>query len=163
MRLLFGTLHESLDYLNTKREVLESLRFSQLLTDLSEEDKLMWKLITNIAFKENVDIEEFQVEFIDEADNIVDIIKSIRNNISFHYQTRKRFTNGYKKIFFEHPEDRIHGYAFRSLIKTDFLSTRYYYADAATEGCLMDMFNGKYSIKDFTEKTLKISAMFCYQ
>ncbi len=161
-RLLFGTLHESLNYLNEKRGVFESVKFITLTESLSKNDQLKWKLISKIAFNEKVDTDEFKSEFMDETKDLVDLIQAIRNNITFHYQTKKRLAGGYKNFFFERQSNETNQFAWRSLQKTNFSETRYYYADAAIEGYFNELLNGKYSIQEFTDKALGISALLCY-
>ncbi len=160
-RLLFGTLHESLQYLKEKRKILESSEFTKLIKDLSADDSMRWKLVCCIAFENEITTDDFRSDFIYQTKDIIDLLKSIRNNVSFHYQTKKRLADGYRNFFYKKEINKSNKFALRSLQKTSFLDTRYYFADGAIEGYFSEIFHEKYSIKEFTNKSLEISALLC--
>ena len=166
-RILFSHIHEALMYIKKQRKILESECFKKLTNNMSTDSKLKWELISTIAYEEELDERKFKKGFGGEYSNIIELLKTIRDNVGFHYQydnhpKKKRIVDGYRKFFFKEPKEKKNEYALRSYQKTEFSNTRYYFTDATIEGYFSDLLNDKHNIADFTNMALEISALISF-
>lgn len=156
-KLLLATLHEVLVFIRESKDTYESGYIQRLLQETSKKTQLVWEIINKVAHEEPIDDERFV-----ELEELPNFLVNARNNVGFHYQTRRRFLEGYRRFFFKgisgtNPEGRK--WAYRSAEKGSFDASRYYYADAALQGYYIDLFGGEELEKKYVDKTLTLISL----
>ena len=121
-RILIGTIHEFFNFLEKNKEVLETLDFKDALKATNQNIEKDWKDILGVVFGGSQTSSNFRHN-----------LGLIRHNISFHYnQSGKELRRAFCSIFFKRKKIGFNDTACYSVgEKMD--STRFYYADAATE------------------------------
>lgn len=122
-RLLLGTLHEVLKFLEEHQEEISSPEFKAILIKINNKNvENAWNDIVGVALNASVVESEFTKNLL-----------FIRNNVSFHYnQGGKELRRAFLNVFFKRPKKVSNESAYYSM-GDDVASTRFFYADASTE------------------------------
>lgn len=130
-----SVLHEALNLIEKKKAILSKQSFQRYYNQLNSYDRNIWLLTLNVC-----GIEHSEKYDQTQISTFKKLLLLIRNNISFHYyDAGKPLIRGYRKFFFETPGPGSKS-AMYSYQSTNFLGTRYYYADAALQGFINDEF-----------------------
>lgn len=132
-----STLYEFLELIKSKKNLISSSSFKKYYYQLNNSDQNIWSLILNISGADNsVNYNRDEVKLFEE------LLKLVRNEISFHYDASgKPLLSGFRTFFYSTNENPGKKYVMYSATKTDFYGTRFYYADAALNGCLSNEFS----------------------
>lgn len=122
-RLLLGTLHEVLKFLEEHQEEISSPEFKAILAKINNKEVgNAWNDIVGVALNASVVESDFTKNLL-----------FIRNNVSFHYnQGGKELRRAFLNVFFERPKKVSNESAYYSM-GDDASDTRFFYADASTE------------------------------
>lgn len=156
-KLLLATLHEALVFIYESADVYKSEDMQRLLRSTSRKTQLVWEILNKIAHKEPVEDKRFT-----ELGELTIILREARNNVGFHYQTRRRLIDGYRKFFFEGIPDIPAGakeWAYRSTEKSRFDTSRYYYADAALQGYNFNLFKDAEPTKKYVDNAFRLTSL----
>ncbi|MDO8183653.1 MAG: hypothetical protein Q7T49_01535 [bacterium] len=133
LRMLFATLHEFLEFIKEKHKIYEGKYFQQLLSSCSRNTQQIWTILSDTSRRVSPVNSE-----MNKLKELADKLQQIRDNISFHYQTRKKLMEGFRRFFYGimkiTPEAKK--WVFWSGTKTSFGDIHFYYADAALQGYL---------------------------
>lgn len=159
-KLLFATVREVLVFLDESSDVSDSERMQRLIAQTSGKTRLVWDVLARVARNEPVDDPRFS-----EYSELSDFLCRIRNNVGFHYQTRKQLISGFRKFFFNgidgiSEESRV--WAYRSSESSAFDASRYYYADAALQGYIANLSGDEFNARKNTEKTLSLISLIVH-
>lgn len=160
IKLFLSTLHEAMEFVHESKSVFESRYIQNLLETTSGDTKLVWEMLNKVSHGEPVNDERFAP-----FSKLRDLLENARNNIGFHYQTRKRLIDGYRKFFFRgisNVGSRAREYAYRSTKNSEFLTSRYYYADAALQGYYVNLFGDEKLAKQRIDESFQLLNMIAY-
>lgn len=132
-RLLVGTLHEILKFLEEHKKEISSPEFRAILVKINNKKvENAWNDIVSAALDASVMDSEFTKN-----------LNYIRNNVSFHYnQGGKELRRAFLNVFLKRPKSVSNDHAYYT-IGEDESGTRFFYADAATEEYLRMMSSRK--------------------
>jgi hypothetical protein len=133
LRILLSTLHEFLVFLEKNEEIYKSEFIQKILERCSKETQRIWFALIEVASGNSP-------HNLKEIAELAEQLEQIRNNVGYHYQTRKRIIAGFRRFFYgtTNVTPGAKKWIFWSGIKTDRLGTRFYYADAALNGYLLE-------------------------
>ncbi|QQS61634.1 MAG: hypothetical protein IPN70_01740 [Candidatus Moraniibacteriota bacterium] len=159
LRLYIGTLYEVCNYMTKKISMIESSYIQSFIQKTNEDTQSTWKHILLILQKNTrkKNFSDIPQEVLWVRD-LVEIIRDVRNNTSFHYQTNKRLVEGYRKFFFQDNLSDEKRYAYRSINHSKVLESRHYYADAAIQGYLEKYFGKDDSVDIQLKRCLRLSS-----
>jgi len=159
IKILYATIHEALVFLGESEQICASKLFQQLVQKTSDGTQLVWEMLRKIANGQSTDDERFK-----EFEELREFLVKARNNVGFHYQTRKQLIAGFRRFF----EKGITGmpetsrqWAYRST-KSEFNQSRYYYADAALQGYYVNLFGDEKSNKERNDETFRLLNLIVY-
>lgn len=151
-------LHEALNLIEKKKKLLSSQRFERYYNFLNAYDKNIWFLILNVCdIKQSVNLNKKKIKLFRK------LLLLIRNSISFHYDdSGKPLIRGYRNHFYSNritPNNESAMYSFK---KSNFFTTRFYYADAALSGFLNQLTesqfgNSKVFVEEMNRMVLEIA------
>lgn len=129
-RLAVGLIHELFVLLEKHKEVLGRPEFKQLVGGQAEENQQRWEEITRLAFDKSQDtgLPVGQVSF-------TSALRRVRHTAAFHYYGAARFSEGFRKFFYEPPETEFNRAAYVSDGRNA-AQTRFFYADAAVQSAV---------------------------
>ncbi|MDO8514386.1 MAG: hypothetical protein Q7S50_02465 [bacterium] len=160
LKILYATVYEALVFIKDSKDIYDSNRVRQLLQRTSESTQLVWEMLNKIAHEESIDDERFN-----RFGELRDFLVKARNNVGFHYQTRKQLIAGYRTFFMTGisavPEE-ARKWAYRSVKNNDFNSSRYYYADAALQGYYVNLFGDEKLAQQRTDETFRLVNLIVY-
>jgi hypothetical protein len=159
LKTLLSTLHESIVFLKESEEIYNSVRFQKILVRTSKNTRDVWEVLIKIATEKDVVVPQW-IEFKE----LADFLKILRNNVGFHFQTRKSLVKGYRKFFFygiRGVPDKNREIAYRST-ESEFMNSRYYYADAALQGYLVNLFGDEEQTKERVDEAFKLLNLIGY-
>lgn len=120
-RLIASTIHEFFIFLDKNRAISDESEFKEILSKISKQDQDLWRGLFE-ASQGN----------LSSANNFLEAILKIRNNVGFHYyQAGKLLRDGYKSLFSrkERERNKVAYYSIGETIET----TRFFFSDAAAE------------------------------
>lgn len=131
-KMLAGILHESLDLLNKNIKIIESEEFKKFENRLSGRSREIWRLLVDVAVERPGTSKEHA--------DLVHLLEQIRHNAAFHYyQSATNLVRGFRKHFYStNKESKAFKWAYYSSQRTEPMKTRFYYADAALQGYILD-------------------------
>jgi hypothetical protein len=159
-KIFLATLHEVIIFIHDSRDAYESDYIQSILKETPNKTRLVWEMLNKVAHSMHIDDDRFK-----EFGELPEFLVKARNNVGFHYQTRRQFINGYRKFFFNGistvlPESRE--WAYRSTDKNKFDATRYYYADAALQGYYINLFGDEKLAKERMDKSFELISLVIY-
>mgnify|MGYP001596781111 CR=1 FL=1 len=159
-RMLYSTVYEVFVLIRDSTNIINSKRFQQLLQRTPANTQLVWEMLAKIANGEDVDDGRFD-QFVE----LKNLLVQARNNIGFHYQTRGRLIEGFRRFFFTGistapPETRE--WSLRSIRGTAFALSRYYYVDAAVQGYYVNLFGDEKLAQQRNEETFELVNLIVY-
>lgn len=153
LKILIAQLHEFFELLRKQTSVRDTNTFKQILMMLSKHDYMIWEDLCDIANDTNSAPKEQGTAFLKT------LIAQVRNNASYHLSL-KCLTQGYRYHFYKTQNEHDgHTYAYFSGNKTDFVHTRFFYADAALDGYLREKITGYVGIDEFVRKLFDTMAL----
>ena len=161
LKTIHGLLYEALAYLKKKQDIISSNYVKNLIRVMPSRERDDWELLMMIATDQPI----INTKFKNKYNDIIRILKILRNHVSFHYQAedgRKRLIDGFRRFFFEGLEGVETGareFAYRSTKDSDIEASRYYYADAALQGYFINLFGGDDQAKRANDSILEIHVM----
>lgn len=131
VKISSALISEFFKLLEENRDIINSFRFKKILKDVNISEREMWSDIIKIVFGENLKKSDFSEKLI-----------RVRNNITFHYyQSPRNLRNGFIDFFFKRDVKQCNNKAYYSIKKNMTMgNTRFYYVDAAEQGCLNIIF-----------------------
>lgn len=159
LKYIQGSLYEALSYLKNKDEIFLSSGVQNIIQETPLHIQAVWDLLYKVATGNSIDDERFK-----EFEELKPILKTLRNHISFHYQSepgKPRLIDGYRTFFFEgvedvRPESRENAY--RSTSTGNWDESRFYYSDAALQGYFINIYGGGIEAKKYSELVFAINS-----
>ena len=154
LKLLYATVYEALVFIRESKKIYDSRRVQGLLQQTSANNQLVWEMLNKIANGEPTNDSRF-----DQFNDLREFLVKARNNVGFHYQTRKELIAGYRKFFVDgiaNVAEDARRWAYRSTSATNFNSSRYYYADAALQGYYVNLFGDEKLAQQRTDETFSL-------
>lgn len=159
LKYIQGTLFEALLYLQHKNKIYTSREVQSLVKETPVDIQAVWDLLHKVATGKSVDDPQFK-----DFEELKSILNTIRNHISFHYQSKPgkpKLIDGYRKFFFEglegvRPEARENAY--RSTSLGDWGDTRFYYSDAALQAYFINLYGGDIEAKKYSKLVFAINS-----
>ncbi len=130
-RFLYGTVYELLKFLEKCPQKLESSLFLELIERLPGEHKEYWQEIVGTA-------KDGKATLLGRA------IMEVRNNVTFHFQNPVNFIRGFECSISSGTKDD--GYVSEG---KNMASTRFFFADAASQGYVRKSFGLEYEEDTF--------------
>ncbi len=159
VKLLYATVNEALIFIRDSSTILDSDRFKRLVQRTSDNNQVVWQMLRKIADQEPIDDERFA-----RYAELRDFLVKARNNVGFHYQTRRQLIEGYRRFFFQgiaNVPEEAREYAFRSTAR-EFKDSRYYYVDAALQGYYVNLFGDEKSAQQRNQETFELVNLIVY-
>ncbi len=157
LKLLFSTLFEAIVFIRDSKDAYTLPHIQTLLKSIPESSQIVWDVLRKVADEELIE----DARFTGYAE-LRDLLKLARNNVGFHYQTRKRLVAGYRRFFYDNNDIATEEYkkiAYRSTLSGNFADSRYYYADAALQGYYLELFGNHRNPQQLVDDTFNLIAM----
>lgn len=147
-RLVVSTVAEFFEFLYKNREVLETKEFQLLLQELNQQQRDYWGTLVEISKRSSGSIEE--------ADDFVRILISIRGSFTFHYYNAgNALRKGFIDFFYKQEKKEVNKQACFSF-GASMSETRFFYCDAAAMTAYFNQIERVYTPDDFTDRILEI-------
>lgn len=128
-KFILGLVHEFLVALQKNKDLVLSDEMEGYVRMLPKPARKKWRTLVRIAHGERSR----------RGDKLSSYLARVRNNLSFHYYDPKMLAKGFVAHFSTESDDPRYQKAFFSHGAT-MASTRYYYADAAVESAIEEIF-----------------------
>lgn len=159
LTLLLSSLYEVFEFLEKSRDIYSTERIQKIIKETSSDTQIVWEMLNRIACNDAIEDDKFK-SFLE----LKDLLFRIRNNIGFHYQTRKSLLGGYRKFFFGDLKitKEARAWAYKSMMGTAVMESRYFYADAALQGYYMDIFKDEKLAQERVDEAFRLLNYISY-